>query len=133
MEEADTLCNRIAIMINGNLACIGTSQELKSHYGQGYSLVANMEDMSCQDQLTKLLKSIVPHTHIVELYGNQIKYSIPSNDFSLATMFSALQRDRLKLKIDDYSLTQTTLESLFIDLAKRQIVRRWTQVSPFNT
>ena len=36
MEECETLCGRVAIMVNGGFQCIGTSQHLKSKYGEGY-------------------------------------------------------------------------------------------------
>ena len=41
MEEADVLCNRIAIINNGIMKCIGTQGRLKSVYGGGYHLFVN--------------------------------------------------------------------------------------------
>ena len=38
MEEADVLCERIAIMVEGRLAAVGTSLDLKSQFGVGYTL-----------------------------------------------------------------------------------------------
>jgi len=38
MDEADTLGDRIGIMANGKLMCVGSSHFLKSHYGVGYTL-----------------------------------------------------------------------------------------------
>jgi ABC-type multidrug transport system ATPase subunit len=35
MEEADALCTRIGIMVNGKLQCLGSSQHLKSKFGKG--------------------------------------------------------------------------------------------------
>ena len=35
MEEADALCTRIGIMVNGQLQCLGSSQHLKSKFGKG--------------------------------------------------------------------------------------------------
>ena len=72
MGEADALCSRIGIMVNGKLACIGTSQELKSHYGKGYSLVINLEDRSLMDSLHKRVKQIEPGVVITEVYGTQV-------------------------------------------------------------
>lgn len=40
MEEADILSDRIGIMANGRLRCIGTSVRLKSRFGTGF--VANV-------------------------------------------------------------------------------------------
>ena len=38
MVECETLCSRVGIMVNGFLKCIGTPQELKSKFGDGYRL-----------------------------------------------------------------------------------------------
>lgn len=36
MEEADVLSDRIAVMADGNLKCIGTSLYLKNNFSDGY-------------------------------------------------------------------------------------------------
>ena len=38
MEECEALCNRLAIMVNGKLVCIGACQELKQRFGVGYNI-----------------------------------------------------------------------------------------------
>ena len=38
MEEADMLCDRIAIMAEGRLAAEGTPMDLKQRFGVGYRL-----------------------------------------------------------------------------------------------
>lgn len=38
MDEADLLGDRIAIVSNGKLRCVGSPLFLKSHFGDGYHL-----------------------------------------------------------------------------------------------
>lgn len=38
MDEAESLCDKIVIMINGRFVCYGSPGYLKSHYGQGYTI-----------------------------------------------------------------------------------------------
>lgn len=38
MEEAEALCNRIGVMVNGRLCCIGSGQHLKYRFGNGYEV-----------------------------------------------------------------------------------------------
>lgn len=45
MDEAESLCDRIAIMINGELYCLGSPKELKDRYGEGY----NIQLKGCQN------------------------------------------------------------------------------------
>lgn len=39
MDEAESLCDNIAIMINGRFVCYGTPGHLKAQYGQGYTVM----------------------------------------------------------------------------------------------
>ncbi|KAI9220559.1 P-loop containing nucleoside triphosphate hydrolase protein [Blastocladiella britannica] len=39
LDEADALCDRVGIMINGSLVCLGTPQRLKNLYGASYKVV----------------------------------------------------------------------------------------------
>ena len=38
MAECDALCSRLAIMVNGQFMCLGTTQHLKHRFGGGYTL-----------------------------------------------------------------------------------------------
>jgi ATP-binding cassette subfamily A (ABC1) protein 3 len=38
MEEAETLCRRMGIMVAGQFKCLGTSQQIKDKYGYGYEI-----------------------------------------------------------------------------------------------
>ena len=47
MEEAESLCRRIGIMVKGQFKCLGTSQSLKDTYGKGYEVpirIANLPE-----------------------------------------------------------------------------------------
>lgn len=45
MEEADALADRIAVVADGTLRCIGTPLNMKNTYGDGYkiTIVADSE------------------------------------------------------------------------------------------
>lgn len=40
MEECEALCSRLAIMVNGKFRCLGSPQQLKNKFGEGYTLIA---------------------------------------------------------------------------------------------
>lgn len=48
MEEAEALCTRIGIMVNGKLQCLGSSQHLKSRFGTGFEI--DVKCMVTQEQ-----------------------------------------------------------------------------------
>ena len=43
MEEADALCDRIAILTNQGIQCIGSQIHLKNKYGRGLMLSVNLD------------------------------------------------------------------------------------------
>eukprot|EP01031_Cornospumella_fuschlensis_P022275 gene22275-27238_t len=42
MEEAEALCSRIGVMVNGQLQCLGSAQHLKHRFGQGFELTLKL-------------------------------------------------------------------------------------------
>lgn len=50
MEECEALCPRIAIMANGRLRCLGSAQQLKDKFGQGYQIELAVKPVDSQDE-----------------------------------------------------------------------------------
>src|SRR5699024_5853757 len=42
MEECEALCSRIAIMVSGRFRCLGSTQHLRTKYGQGFSILIRL-------------------------------------------------------------------------------------------
>lgn len=50
-----------------------------------------------------------------------MQYKIPrQNVTSLALVFSVLEQAKTRLKVEEYSFSQSTLEQVFLDFAKMQ-------------
>ena len=58
MEEADILADRIAVMADGQLAAAGTSLDLKSRFGVGYTLTVSMVRASVGQTLLGMVDHI---------------------------------------------------------------------------
>ncbi len=74
------MCSRIAIIVDGKLACVGTSQELKSPYSKGYILIVNIDSKERAQELHNLIKELTPGMKILEIYGKQVTLSIFANN-----------------------------------------------------
>ena len=46
MDEAETLCKRMAIMVNGEFVCLGKAGEIKDKYGYGYEIEVRIKPLS---------------------------------------------------------------------------------------
>lgn len=38
MDEAESLCDKIAILVNGQFYCLGSPQDLRDKFGDGYNV-----------------------------------------------------------------------------------------------
>uniref|UniRef100_A0A8C1XB31 ATP binding cassette subfamily A member 5 n=1 Tax=Cyprinus carpio TaxID=7962 RepID=A0A8C1XB31_CYPCA len=63
MEEAEAVCDRVAIMVSGQLRCIGSIQHLKGKFGRGYSLEINL-----REELTGLQEVALLHKEILKIF-----------------------------------------------------------------
>ncbi|XP_064639589.1 cholesterol transporter ABCA5-like isoform X2 [Lineus longissimus] len=129
MEEADALCSRVSIMVNGQMKCIGSTQHLKLKYSSGYVLEIKLgeKDAVRLEQMKKSLTEFVvgnfPHASVAETFGDRATYKIPDDDMkSLAQAFTVLEEQGKQLVgIEDYTLSHSTLEQVFLEFARHQL------------
>ncbi|XP_044528119.1 cholesterol transporter ABCA5 [Gracilinanus agilis] len=124
MEEAEAVCDRVAILVSGQLRCIGTVQHLKSKFGSGYFLEIKLKDWMENlhvEQLQRQIHYIFPNAIRQESFSSIMAYKIPKEDVrSLAQSFSALEEAKHTFHIEEYSFSQATLEQVFVELTKEQ-------------
>jgi ATP-binding cassette subfamily A (ABC1) protein 3 len=46
MEEAEALCSKMGIMVDGEFKCFGSSQYIKDKYGTGYEIEIKIRSLS---------------------------------------------------------------------------------------
>uniref|UniRef100_A0A8C4SW48 P-type phospholipid transporter n=1 Tax=Erpetoichthys calabaricus TaxID=27687 RepID=A0A8C4SW48_ERPCA len=117
MEECEALCTRLAIMVNGTFKCLGTIQHLKYKFGDGY--VVTMKIKSAKpgappdlNPAESFLEANFPGCLQREKHYNTLQYQIPSP--SLARIFHLVASNKEKLNIEDYSISQTTLDQVIL-------------------
>ncbi|XP_036195104.1 ATP-binding cassette sub-family A member 5 isoform X4 [Myotis myotis] len=124
MEEAEAVCDRVAIMIAGQLRCIGTVQHLKSKFGKGYFLEIKLKDWIENleiDRLQREIQYIFPNASRQESFSSILAFKIPKEDVqSLSQSFSKLEEAKHTFAIEEYSFSQATLEQVFVELTKEQ-------------
>ncbi|XP_045703159.1 retinal-specific phospholipid-transporting ATPase ABCA4 isoform X3 [Phyllostomus hastatus] len=123
MEECEALCTRLAIMVKGTFQCLGTIQHLKYKFGDGY--IVTMKIKSPKDDLLPDLNPVeqffqgnFPGSVQRERHYNMLQFQVPSS--SLARIFRLLISHKDSLLIEEYSVTQTTLDQVFVNFAKQQ-------------
>lgn len=118
MEECEALCTRIGIMTAGRLRCLGTVQHLKNRFGAGYCLDMRLQPARIEDAVAFLQRQC-PTAQLLNRTADRLSFSIPQQGLDLPALFAAVESNRSTLQIEDYSLSQTTLEQVFVALAQQ--------------
>ncbi|XP_075038451.1 retinal-specific phospholipid-transporting ATPase ABCA4 isoform X2 [Mixophyes fleayi] len=123
MEECEALCTRLAIMVKGTFKCLGTIQHLKFKFGDGYIVTMKVRAQkagSAPDPgpVEKFIQTNFPGSLEREKHYNMLQYQISST--SLARIFQLLISNKDSLNIEEYSVSQTTLDQVFVNFAKQQ-------------
>ncbi|KAM1099857.1 hypothetical protein ACFX15_006173 [Malus domestica] len=133
MEEADILSDRIGIMAKGRLRCIGTSIRLKSRFGTGF--IANVSFTGSTNGQSSPNRDAVttPHHEAVKQFFKDhldvlpkeenkafLTFVIPHDKEGLLKNFFAELQDReSEFGISDIQLGLTTLEEVFLNIARQ--------------
>uniref|UniRef100_A0AAV2KFR8 P-type phospholipid transporter n=1 Tax=Knipowitschia caucasica TaxID=637954 RepID=A0AAV2KFR8_KNICA len=121
MEECEALCTRMAIMVNGRFRCLGSVQHLKNRFGDGYTIVLRVAGPDPDlVPVQKFIESTLSGSTLKEKHRNMLQYQLPSRLTSLAHIFNTLATHKSQLSIEDYSVSQTTLDQVFVNFAKDQ-------------
>uniref|UniRef100_A0A8C4JVZ9 ATP binding cassette subfamily A member 4 n=1 Tax=Dromaius novaehollandiae TaxID=8790 RepID=A0A8C4JVZ9_DRONO len=113
MEECEALCTRLAIMVKGTFKCLGTIQQLKYKFGDGYIVTLKIKapksglppDPTPAEQFIRIN---FPGSLQREKHYNMLQYQICSS--SLAKIFRLIISNKENLHIEEYSISQTTLD-----------------------
>ncbi|CAG5131578.1 unnamed protein product, partial [Candidula unifasciata] len=121
MEECEALCNRLAIMVNGAFQCLGSIQHLKTRFGSGYTIILRVSgenpDMT---PIMNFISSSFPSARLRERHHNMLQYQLGSDYKALSKIFQTVEEAKRVYKVEDYSVSQTTLDQVFISFAKKQ-------------
>ena len=193
MEEAEALCTRVGVMVDGQLSCLGSNQHLKARFGQGYQLelklceaadgataatVAQFRlgDTVDRDELAQVCANLgdpnrvtlvaqgnheglviyraidaagavdaetlvewftlgtqaaalqaflatnFPGTQLLERHGHQFRFKLPGvtdggKAVSISNVFRQLEANQAALNIEEYGVSQTSLEQIFNQFA----------------
>uniref|UniRef100_A0A7N8X229 P-type phospholipid transporter n=1 Tax=Mastacembelus armatus TaxID=205130 RepID=A0A7N8X229_9TELE len=118
---SQSLCTRMAIMVNGRFRCLGSVQHLKNRFGDGYTIILRVAGPDPDLRpVMEFIERELPGSTLKEKHRNMLQYQLPTSLTSLARIFSLLSKNKEALSIEDYSVSQTTLDQVFVNFAKDQ-------------
>ncbi|XP_069005189.1 phospholipid-transporting ATPase ABCA3-like [Embiotoca jacksoni] len=125
MEECEALCTRLAVMVNGQFKCLGSPQHLKSKFGSGYTLLAKVHieaELEGSDLLLfkDFIKSTFPGSQLKDEHQGMVHYHLTDKTLTWAQVFGTLEAAKEKYCIEDYCVSQISLEQVFLSFAQFQ-------------
>uniref|UniRef100_A0A8D1Q405 ABC transporter domain-containing protein n=1 Tax=Sus scrofa TaxID=9823 RepID=A0A8D1Q405_PIG len=121
MAEAEAVCDRVAIMVSGRLRCIGSIQHLKSKFGKDYLLEMKVKTLAQVEALHREILRMFPQAARQERFSSLMVYKLPVEDVRpLSQAFFKLETVKQSFDLEEYSLSQSTLEQVFLELSKEQ-------------
>ncbi len=117
MEEADELCSRLAIIDRGRLLALGPPSELKR--STGADTVVTVSATGDLDALAKVLEADVPGAQQATRVDSTVVVEVRAQTGVLPLVFSAAERHGFE--VSDLSITEPTLETVFINLTGKDL------------
>jgi ABC-2 type transport system ATP-binding protein len=117
MEEADELCNRLAIIDRGRLLALGPPGELKR--STGADTVVTVTASGDLDALAKVLEADVPGAQQATRVDSTVVVEVQAQEGVLPLVFNAAERHGFD--VSDLSVTEPTLETVFINLTGKDL------------
>ncbi|XP_070649562.1 phospholipid-transporting ATPase ABCA7 isoform X5 [Bos indicus] len=120
MEECEALCTRLAIMVNGRFCCLGSAQHLKGRFGAGHTLTLRVP-LSRSKLAADFVAQAFPGAELREAHGGRLRFQLlPGGRCTLALVFGLLAAHGAEHGVEDFSVSQTTLEEVFLYFSKDQ-------------
>ncbi len=64
------------------------------------------------------IKEVLPNAELEESFSGNNTYRIPTEGFKMSSMLSALINGKEKMGINDWGISQTSLEDVFLNIVK---------------
>jgi ABC-2 type transport system ATP-binding protein len=117
MEEADQLCDRVAIMDHGRILALDTPDALKA--AVDVDSVVTVSSDGDLDALAKTLSADVAAVERIDTVEGTLRVSVRSSAGVVPALVTAA--DRAGFRITDLSVNEVTLETVFIALTGKDL------------
>jgi ABC-2 type transport system ATP-binding protein len=117
MEEADTLCDRLAIMDHGRIMAIDTSKNLKELVAADN--IVRISAAGDLDALASILKDRIEGVTMSQRIDSAIQLHVKGPNGVLPKVISVAEQ--VGFNITDISVTEPTLETVFIKLTGKEL------------
>ena len=111
-------------MSHGKIQALGSPLELKRKFAVGFRMTAFLKDSQSADAAIQFFSEQLEGIEVIKRLEKAIFFKVPlvDDDPKLIPFFSALEFKKKALGIDDFSVGLATMEEVFLELSKRDLM-----------
>ena len=118
MDEAEKLCGRVCMIVGGRVRAIGSVQHLKAKFGASVRVVMGAPAHDAASSVALAMENAFPEAELISDNFGTLTYSIPREASVLSDLVRTITTIARDHGVDDYSFSQSTLESVFLRLVQ---------------
>ncbi|KAL7161460.1 hypothetical protein ACSBR2_042010 [Camellia fascicularis] len=117
MEEAEHLCDRLGIFVDGSLQCVGNAKQLKARYGGSYMFTITTPS-NYEQEVDSMVHRLFPSANKTYHISGTQKFELPKHEVRIADVFQAVDDAKNRFTVQAWGLVDTTLEDVFIKVSR---------------
>ncbi|XP_065294931.1 phospholipid-transporting ATPase ABCA3-like isoform X2 [Dermacentor albipictus] len=119
MEECELSCDRLTIMVNGQMMCLGTLQHLREKFGQGYRVEFFLEPTVAVDgvKLMQAVHELFPGIQLKDVQKNLLSYHLMER-IPWSELFTKVAHLQKTFPLEHALVGENTLQDIFLNFAK---------------
>ncbi|KAK8757457.1 hypothetical protein V5799_004908 [Amblyomma americanum] len=125
LSDVEFLCNRIAILGDGTLQCLGSLAQLKEKFGKGYTITVNIypdhkDDKYYQRELSAAICSNFPLAELVHTYEGVLEFRMSRVRMPWSQMFARMAGIKRLFKLKEFFIADTSLAQIFRSVTRKE-------------
>ena len=115
MEEAQALCDRVGIFINGNMRCIGTPANLTTRFGEYILLTTCRTDGTDEEGMRRFVgETTTRNAKEVYSFNGIQKFELPVQEVEYSKVSGTMKEAKERGLITDWGVSTASLEDVFM-------------------
>nr|XP_037273142.1 ATP-binding cassette sub-family A member 3-like [Rhipicephalus microplus] len=125
LSDVEFLCNRIAIMGEGRLQCLGSLTHLKEKFGKGYTIGVKTypdkkQDFVYQKEVADAVCNTFPETEMVHSVQGLLEFRMSHVEMPWSEMFTRMAKIKKRFKLQDFFISDTSLEQIYTSVTRKE-------------
>ncbi|KAL3255146.1 hypothetical protein MRX96_046685 [Rhipicephalus microplus] len=121
MDECEFSCDRITIMVEGHMMCLGTLQHLREKFGKGFRLEFLLKHTAAADapMLNAAVQQLFRGIELKQCHQNLLCYHLAVR-VPWSEIFTKVVDLQKNFQLEHALVAENTLEDIFLNFAKAQ-------------